>query len=283
MFSVIGKEGNMMDKVFEKIGIYDIMGLWMPGVIITTYGVLTLEPIVVWLYKTLKIASYNLEHDAIYVLLFTVVAYTVGSVLHELGKILFDATNSFNLRNISYFPDEVKCEEKNGKEGTDDQTNQDGKKGQSEHAIFRNSLNIIKQIQREYNEEIDAVTKDGKCLSELLNNKDFVTLPMANSVLSYNEERASKIGKVHALYGLSRSLVVGFAIHLVIVVVAIVVGMDMSVWFLRVAVDVVLICLFAIRTYRYVLSYARNRYIQYFLCAWKNDEIKQDKKDAANN
>ena len=30
----------MLDKVFEKIGIYDIMGLWMPGVIITTKGMM---------------------------------------------------------------------------------------------------------------------------------------------------------------------------------------------------------------------------------------------------
>ena len=64
----------MMDKVFEKIGIYDIMGLWMPGVIITTYGVLTLQPVVEWVYKTFKIASFGLEPKAIYVLMFTVVA-----------------------------------------------------------------------------------------------------------------------------------------------------------------------------------------------------------------
>ena len=93
----------MMDKVFEKIGIYDIMGLWMPGVIITTYGVLTLQSVVEWFYKMFKIASFGLEPKAIYVLMFSVVAYTVGTVLHELGKIIFEIFVPLNLQKISYF------------------------------------------------------------------------------------------------------------------------------------------------------------------------------------
>ena len=235
-----------MDKVFEKIGIYDIMGLWMPGVIITTYGVLTLEPIVKWLYETLKISSFGLDRNAIYILMFTVVAYTVGTVLHELGKILFDRWDSLNMQKVSYF------------DGIDQRP-----------AWFK----IRKQIQWEYNIHIASIKKGHISLRALLEDGidgEKITVSMANNKLTYKYGRPEKIGKTHAIYGLNRSLLIGFVIHLLTMVCMAIFmhsrGLEFS-WSLCVCLvllDAALILVFFVRSYRYLLAYVRNVYIQYF-------------------
>lgn len=226
----------MLDKVFEKIGIYDIMGLWMPGVIITTYGVLTLQSVVEWVYKTFKIASFGLEPKAIYVLMFSVVAYTVGTVLHELGKIIFEIFEPLNLQKISYF---------------------------GGIANRPTGLKIIKQIQWEYNVQIDSIKINNNKLSDQLNNGE-VTFSMAHNALRYKYGLSERIGKTHAMYGSSRSLLMGFCIHLIITVWAMYNGLAVVPWIC--GLDVALVSMFAIRSYRYLLFFARNVYVQYFFC-----------------
>lgn len=88
-----------MDSLFKKLGIYDLMGVWAPGAIISVYSAFTLKLISSKVMEVLEISN-----KTALILLITVVSYLIGVILHEVGKLFtsrFDKSFNFKLMNIS--------------------------------------------------------------------------------------------------------------------------------------------------------------------------------------
>lgn len=90
-----------MDKIFEKFGLYDFMGIWGPGALTVTYYLFTFQESMDSLFSFLKITSLNLSKGYILAILYIAVAYIAGVILHEIGRLFADVFSLFN-------PDESK-------------------------------------------------------------------------------------------------------------------------------------------------------------------------------
>lgn len=72
----------MIDKIFEKFGLYDLWGVWGPGAVFVTWSLATLQT----LLKAFGIPQ--MDDGQIVTVLYTVVTYACGVVLHEIGNLL---------------------------------------------------------------------------------------------------------------------------------------------------------------------------------------------------
>lgn len=96
-----------MDKAFEKHGIYDFFGIWIPGAITVTYYLFTLRVFFYHFFSRLRIEQNGLSGNFLLIILYTAIAYLVGVILHELGKIIVDKTSFMQISgtNISVTKD----------------------------------------------------------------------------------------------------------------------------------------------------------------------------------
>lgn len=90
-----------MDKAFEKLGIYDFFGIWIPGALTVTYYLFTLRDFFYHLFSHLRIEQNGLSGNFLLIILYTAIAYLVGVILHELGKIIVDKTSFMRISGIN--------------------------------------------------------------------------------------------------------------------------------------------------------------------------------------
>lgn len=88
----------------------------------------------------------------------------------------------------------------------------------------------------------------------------------ANSELKYNPVASRKTESTHAIYALSRSLFLCFALHIFFVGLALLLGqIGWKALAFILLIDVGLAVLFAIRTHRYYYAWVKNVFIQHYI------------------
>lgn len=227
-----------MDKVFEKFGLYDFMGIWGPGAIFCVYFTYSYSDLV----KNILFAT-DLNVALEYFLFYIGIAYFVGVVFHEVGKWFVD-----KIKPLFDFDRYRQIERLKLKETT-------------KWCLF-----TPRALQYRYVKilsECDALPQ--------------VSFDKAYSKLKYGKRVDRKrINVYHSVYGLSRGIFIGLIVHFVISLILLVIELvggyaSSSEWF--VIVDLPLIYIFFCRTVRYFISWVMNVYIQFKFVI---DEEKQE-------
>lgn len=222
-----------MDRAFEKLGIYDFFGIWIPGALTVTYYLFTLRDCFYQILTFLGINQNGLDSGVLIALLYTAVAYIVGVILHELGKIFADFISLFDFSNVN-----KRIKNRNLKERP-------------------NWYRVFRKIDYEYQE---ALAQNG-----ITDMDNIIGFDKAISYLKYNETISTKrIDTYHAVYALSRSLCLCFIGHSVCIWLSLLCNNNILSCICIFIVDCSCVLLFIIRTYRYFHTWVKNVYIQYY-------------------
>jgi len=211
-----------MDVIFDKLGLFDFFGIMGPGIMTTSYYAVCYS-IVTGNYH------YFIKSTSVFkVLIFLIISYLCGIILHEIGKLIFD--------NLKTFDAEKKKEEISNKTIN-----------QVSNNIEKEYINIIKKI------------KNFVC------NNDFNYIL---GKLKYTAKSTRKIEAYHSIYGQARGMLVSFFINISFVVFLLVLNNDSMSYRNKLYVaciivfDCIMIKIFYLRTYRYFLVWIRNVYYQ---------------------
>jgi len=219
-----------MKDFFDRLGLYDYLGIWWPGTICLTYYLFTLQAPLTKLFQSMGMEKTGFQQGHLVLILYTVIAYLIGVILHEAGKLFSD--HIFKLT-----PE--KCLEK---------------------AFSPKKLKFpFRRVRNNFATAIKDIIQD-EAYKE-------ITFHKANYGLRFNRNAdKKKIESYHAVYALSRSLFLCFFLHLFAEVAAYYDGsitcrnaIIMSI------LDVFLIILFWIRTVRYYYSWNKNLIIHYYV------------------
>ena len=166
------------------------------------------------------------------------VAYFVGVVLHEVGKLIIERLNSFEIQKIKSFA-----------------YNGTRHKGIGCH------------IKNHYKEAIESNILDEGEYQKLNFDKTMCCLKYTNKA------GTARIDRYHSVYALARSLAVCFMSHGIICLVSVMVENNASREVSSIIMlDLVLFFIFLERTYRYLCLWIENTFIQYYLL---NDNDRQ--------
>lgn len=206
------------------------MGIWGPGAIFCVFCHFTL-------YSQIKnVLDIDFPSDTwAYILFYIGIAYLLGVIFHELGKLLVDRLKLFF--DFDKYGSLAKLKLKSGK---------------NSHWFTPMSL----QYQyRKILTDCDALPS--------------VPFDKAYSVLKYTKNKNLKrIDTYHSVYGLSRGLWIGFIVHLLLCIILF--WSQISLW--QIALDLFLIYVFFCRTVRYYISWVMNVFIQYSLLNEEEDD-----------
>ncbi|MGN0621074.1 MAG: hypothetical protein ACI4I9_04325 [Porcipelethomonas sp.] len=212
-----------MNSVFEKLGIYDFMGIWAPGAITVTYYLFSFYIVVNRIINESGISA-----KYVHILLFTAVAYILGVIFHEIGKIIVDCIpNFFNaeIYTLDY------------REGN----------------YNKKPKNPFRLIKRDFKRNIDSYSIEPK-----------VNFEKALATLRNSDSDIGRINTYHSIYALARGCFVGIIFHILTMVILLIAG-EVTVKILWwIIPDVLLGTLFFIRSHRYFVSWIKNTYIQYY-------------------
>lgn len=218
-----------MDSIWEKFGIYDFMGIWWPGAISVTYFWFTLDGKIQAAFDYMGIEiPINTEKYKL-IILYSVVAYAIGIILHEIGKILADKTVCFKSTSL------VEC-----------------------LACKQKCKGFGSSIRKE-NEKI---------LREAVGDIDYekVNFEKAVGKLKFSKDiDTRRIDKYHSVYGMSRGFALCCFFHVVAVCVIFFCSQEVAKGSLLLClIDVAMILLFVKRAYRYFCAWVTNVLIQYY-------------------
>lgn len=79
-----------MKELLDRLGFYDFLGIWGPGAITLTYYIFTLRELFEKAQSFLGISNPGISAKYLLVILYTVVAYMIGVIFHEVGKLFCD-------------------------------------------------------------------------------------------------------------------------------------------------------------------------------------------------
>ena len=230
-----------MENLLEKIGIYDFMGVWGAGAITTGYFFVTFVRI-----KSIDIIGtlqqFNADFSLLIIFFFCVVSYLVGAVLHEVGRRtceLFPRT--FDIHHIADL--ETKC-------------NTSSKRKARFKGLRRFCLAFFFPIKYRKQRLFEQV-------------RDFNDDQSVDEKTSYLKHKSATktIDKYHSIYGLTRGIWTGFCLHIICFLLWLIIE-NVPVSSLEIgliAVDVLAICLFYVRTYRYYATWIKNILVQFDL------------------
>ncbi len=169
-----------MDKAFDKLGLYDFMGIWGPGVIFCVYFSFTFNNITASIFERLSI-----NETVECILIYVGVAYFIGVVLHEVGKKFADTfPYFFDFRRYSRL-ETLKLKKKN-------------------KCFF-----TPRSLQYRY---VQILT-ECKALPT-------VSFDEAYSLIKFTKDiDCRRVNVYHSVYGLSRGITVGLFFHLILTVI----------------------------------------------------------------
>lgn len=215
-----------MDSMLEKFGIYDIMGIWGPGAITVTYFFATLHQEIESLLTRLEIDIPALSEPYSLVIMYSVVAYCVGVVLHEIGKALAERTSWFSPATV------INC--------------MDPQMVEKRGLWWRIRLETAEII----NESIKAP------VSSQLNFHQAIAFLKFEGTM-----HTKRIDTYHSVYALSRSLALCFTFHITAEVLAIMfTELHCKAAIGMLIFDIIMAMIFLGRAYRYYHSWVRNAY-----------------------
>ena len=219
-----------MDKVLEKFGIYDFLGIWGPGALTVTYYVLTMHDCFLSFLNWLGLSIGFLSQKYIFILLYTAVSYAVGVILHEVGKIVFGLFPFFHAGYI----DKIM------------------QKKMSDHPKLPHKI-IQCECVKSINQNIPAF------------NANDIKFEEAISVLKYdNAINTRRVDTYHSVYALARSMFLCFFVHIFMYGIGVHLNGTAKIsLFAVIIIDLALALLFYIRAYRYYWSWIKNVIIQY--------------------
>ena len=218
-----------MDSFIQKFGIFDFLGIWGPGAITVTYFLFTLYDGTSTVLKQLKIDQIHLSQGYMIVLLYTAVAYFLGVILHELGKMLWWSS-----------PDKIK------------------------NKIINKEYSIFCPIRKIEEENITAIESTIE-----YNAFSTTSFDKAISVLKYNNNiNTKRIDLHHSAFAFSRSMFWCFFVHFWTTLLSYVfINPNLCVLIIMCFMDIFIMYILGIRTYRYYFSWIRNCYLQYFVAS----------------
>lgn len=232
-----------MKEFLDRLGLYDYLGIWGPGVISLTYFLFTLQAPLRKLFQFMELENPGFERGYLVFILYTVIAYMIGVILHETGKLFSDhflrLTPEKCMKNAYKY-------EKTGK-------------------FFGGIRN-------------DFATSVEENIPEEAYRK--ITFHQANYGLRLSRKAdKQKIESYHAVYALSRSLFLCFLLHPFAVGVALIAG-SATYWnaLIMIVLDIFLIILFLIRTVRYYYSWIKNLVIHYYMECKPEEEYSDSEK-----
>lgn len=228
-----------MDKVLEKFGIYDFMGIWGPGALTVTYYFFTLRPFFLSAFEKVGISKGILTSNQIVWILYTAVAYVIGVILHELGKLITDSIPIFDIRGFTNRISDFK--------------KQISKNKRDKKCLFKPFKNIKIEVLSAFDQN-----------NIPYNRNNIEGFEKALNDLKYNNNvNTRRIDTYHSVYALSRSLLLCFAINFVLLIIDCSFTERLLNWPI-ITTDVLLCILFFIRAYRYFHSWVKNVYVQYY-------------------
>lgn len=220
-----------MADLFKKFKIYDVLGIWLTGIISLAYYLL--ETIVMFNYDILGLLkSFNSDFSVLFIFIYLIIAYLLGTIEHEIGKWIADKLKKYNVRKITDV--------------------------NKEYLIHYKSV-------RNFKERIKALDNN----AFYKRNKDEITFDEANSYFKHLG-KTDLIDRYHSFYGFSRGLFVGFAFFtafsLVLMVLNLVDKINLNIIAISIiiALSLFLSVLFEVRTYRTYLEWVKNVFIQYY-------------------
>ena len=222
-----------MDKVLDKVKVYDFFGIWGPGVVFAVYGIVSFS--FVFRYDLLSyLKDFQSDFSLLIIFFICVLSYLLGTVFHEIGKLVCD--------RIFKQPDELI------------------RKSESKEELV--------SCKRQKNDFFRGV----KAYKKYREDGDKSDTPESFDVIVEKLKVANMTGvtdRYHALYGMMRGLFIGFAFMTIATGIALFFA-KFSDWnIVLLAADVFLLLLFMERTYRYYLNWIRHTLSQYYL----NDNI----------
>lgn len=218
-----------MKDFLDKLGLYDYLGIWWPGAISVTYYLLTLQSPLRKLFQFIGMEDPGFKQGHWVIILYTVIAYMIGVILHETGKLFSDwvlRLRAKKCQNNAYNP--------------------------TKSSVF------FRGIRNDFATSIEETIPEGVYKT--------ITFHQANYGLRFNRNAdKKKIESHHAVYALSRSLFLCFLSHSIAEVIAFctdcVTGRNALI---MISTDIFLIILFGIRTVRYYYSWIKNLIIHYY-------------------
>ncbi len=199
--------------------------------------------------------SNSLDINVITIIVFLMISYLYGIILHEFGKIVYDCFSLFKINTLINKTINIDKAES-----------------------FFHKLPVISTIDVEFNNIMTQTVSEGSAVNAA---KMYIKNNAFHSIIAkmkYSSEDRNKIDKYHSIYGQSRGLMFSFIINLISILVIVALNysnyISMSIDWLIVTVllafDIVMIILFFVRSYRYLLSWIRNVYIQYYVTSKKH-------------
>lgn len=233
-----------MDAIAEKFSLYDFVGIWGAGAVTVTYYLFTTRSFFSEFFAYINISREAFSQVYLLIFLYTAVAYTIGIILHELGKWIYEGHLLFKDKEIRT-------------------------------GIKINAKSIfppIRQIQEDYDETIKCIIQPKEWTEFFAGNMCF---KKAYLCLKYDGKVGTRrVDTYHSIYGLSRSLSVAFILHIAIVIFSNISSFA-SIHILLIFVDVVLGLIFYCKAYRFYMNWIKNTYAQYYLCIYKNEKRKK--------
>lgn len=224
-----------MDKFLDKFGIYDFMGVWGPGTLTVTYYLFSLKLFFNFMQVQFEKRNFFTQSQLL-IVLYTAVSYSTGIILHEMGKLVFDAFEAFQTEKFCQHITKAYCI---------------GKK-----RWFTPFKNI----------KFDVCTAFNQCgIREKLKDNKNNGFENAICSLKYNDKTDTRrIDTYHSVYALSRSLCLCFMGNLFFLILeTIAFNRELNLWL--VFADALFIVLFSIRTYRYFYVWVKNVYLQFYI------------------
>ena len=195
-----------MSDLLKKFGMFDIMGVWAPGSISLLYILITIAQLHnIDIFLVLK--ESQCDFSIVFIFLFSISAYFLGVVFHEIGKGITDFKPPFTFRTLLNLQNK-------------------------EH------LNVLEK-------RFVGLTKMKNCVFEETDMNIYEVLEEVKK----NKINVSSIEKARSIYGFSRSVMISFVLHAIILLIYLLNSyvVNSTFWI----IDVIFIILFLLRTIRY--------------------------------
>ncbi len=220
-----------MGDIVNKFKIYDVLGIWLTGIISLAYYLIA--TIIMFNYDFWGLLkSFNSDYSILFIFMFLIIAYLFGTVEHEIGKWIADGSKKYNVKNITDV--KTKC------------------------LIHHKSVD-------NFNERIEQLNNN----AFYKRDKGKTTFDEANSYFKHLG-KTDLIDRYHSFYGFSRGLFVGFVFYtafcLALLLANLICNINLNIIIISITLvlTIFLTLLFAVRTYRTYLEWVKNVFIQYY-------------------